>query len=298
MTGAERGFLLLTCSFGDPQRPVLTMAQLRTLSLRMQGKADPGEARELEESDLRALGYDGGFAHRILQLLSEEERLDAYLRSGKKRGCFPLSRISGEYPESVRKALGLEAPGCLWAKGELSLLREKKVALVGSRDLAPINYRFAEEVGFQAARQGYVLVSGNARGADRVAQESCLAAGGSVICVVADELQDKPSHDRILYLSEDDFDTSFSAQRALSRNRVIHSLGACTFVAQCSLETGGTWSGTVKNLRFGYSPVYCYDDGSEAVARLEQMGAISIDIEALKDFFSLPPVISDLFTMK
>ena len=294
MTGAERGFLLLTCSFGDPQRPVLTMAQLRTLSLRMQGKADPGEARELEESDLRALGYDGGFAHRILQLLSEEERLDAYLRSGKKRGCFPLSRISGEYPESVRKALGLEAPGCLWAKGELSLLREKKVALVGSRDLAPINYRFAEEVGFQAARQGYVLVSGNARGADRVAQESCLAAGGSVICVVADELQDKPSHDRILYLSEDDFDTSFSAQRALSRNRVIHSLGACTFVAQCSLETGGTWSGTVKNLRFGWSPVFCFDDGSEGIRMLEQMGAEVISLDGLRQFSALRPKTENL----
>lgn len=298
MTGAERGFLLLTGSFGDPQRPVLSMAQLRTLSLRMRGKADPGEARELEESDLRALGYDSAFAGRILQLLSEEERLDAYLRKGKKRGCIPLSRISREYPENVRKALGLEAPGCLWAKGDTQLLKQKMVSLVGSRELAPGNEGFAREVGRQAARQGYVLVSGNARGADRVAQESCLAAGGSVICVVADELWDKPAHERILYLSEDDFDAAFSAQRALSRNRVIHSLGACTFVAQCSLETGGTWSGTVKNLRFGYSPVYCYDDGSEAVARLEQMGAVAVGMEALEDFFSLPPVIGQLFSTK
>jgi predicted Rossmann fold nucleotide-binding protein DprA/Smf involved in DNA uptake len=119
-----------------------------------------------------------------------------------------------------------------------------------------------------------------------------------VVSVVADSLEVHPRRENVLYVSEESFDSVFSSQRALSRNRVIHSLGACTFVAQCSLETGGTWSGTVKNLRFGYSPVYCYDDGSEAVARLEQMGAISIDIEALKDFFSLPPVISDLFTMK
>ena len=38
-------------------------------------------------------------------------------------------------------------------------------------------FAFAEAVGRYAARQGLTLVSGNARGADRAAQESCLAAG-------------------------------------------------------------------------------------------------------------------------
>ena len=36
------------------------------------------------------------------------------------------------------------------------------------------NRTFAEEVGRQAALQGLTLVSGNARGADRAAQESCV----------------------------------------------------------------------------------------------------------------------------
>ena len=87
------------------------------------------------------------------------------------------------------------------------------VALVGSRELREENWKFAAEVGRQAALQGYVLVSGNARGADRTAQEACLAAGGKVICVVADDLWKQPLRENILYLSEDDFEEGFSAQR-------------------------------------------------------------------------------------
>ena len=91
----------------------------------------------------------------------------------------------------------------------------------------------------------------------------------------------------MLYLSEDGFDEEFSAQRALSRNRCIHALGRMVFVAQCDLQKGGTWSGTVKNLRFGWSPVACFRDGSEASRQLEQMGAYQIGLEDLQDFACL-----------
>ena len=108
--------------------------------------------------------------------------------------------------------------------------------MVGSRELGEENRIFAENVGRQAALQGYVLVSGNAKGADSTAQESCLTGGGSVICVVADELEKHPVQKNVLYLSEDGFDMVFSPYRALQRNRIIHSLGSCTFVAQSGLK--------------------------------------------------------------
>ena len=91
----------------------------------------------------------------------------------------------------------------------------------------------------------------------------------------------------MLYLSEDGFDEEFSAQRALSRNRCIHALGRMVFVAQCDLQKGGTWSGTVRNLRFGWSPVACFRDGSEAASQLEQMGAYQIGLADLQDFACL-----------
>ena len=143
--------------------------------------------------------------------------------------------------------------------------------------------------------QGYVLVSGNARGADRTAQDACLAAGGQVISVVADELYRHSLRDNVLYVCEDGFAEEFSSQRALSRNRIIHALGLKTFVAQSSLKMGGTWDGTVKNLRGGWSDVYGFRDGSEAMILLEQMGANLIGMDELAAFYDLPQKEENLF---
>ena len=281
MRAQEAGFLLLTSKLGNPERKCLSVAQFRVLTQRMQTAVKPEADRELAYTDLMALGYGEEMARRIVALLGEEALLAYYVRRGERKGCVPLSRLHPKYPTELRQRLGLDAPGCLWAKGELSILEMPKVSLVGSRDLRPENRRFAQEVGRQAAFQGYALVSGNARGADRAAQEACLAAGGWVISVVADELNKQPNRERVLYLSEDGFEEEFSAARALSRNRVIHALGCKTFVAQCNYQKGGTWDGSVKNLRFGWSPVFCFRDGSAAMELLAQMGAELVEMEAL-----------------
>ena len=234
-----------------------------------------------------ALGYSTEMAERIVGLLDDAVLLEHYLRRGQRGGCHVISRIGADYPEVLHNRLGAETPGCLWSRGELGLLKQPAVALVGSRDLNPENMKFAAEVGRQAARQGFVLVSGNARGADRVAQESCLDAGGDVIAVVADELERYTPNGHMLYISEDGFDLPFSGQRALSRNRLIHCMGLRTFVAQSGYQHGGTWDGTVKNLRFGWSPVYCYDDGSPSSKLLQEMGAEAIDLSKLHDIAAL-----------
>ena len=288
MTGAERGFLLLCCHLGDPQRRPLTVAQFRKLSRRVrESEKAPGD-RELESSDLTALGYGKQEAEHILALFDGEELLVRYLRKAAKCGCVPLTPLSAGYPRRLWEALGDDAPACLWARGDLTLLEQPGIALVGSRDLSPENAAFARQTGLEAARQGLTLISGNARGADRTAQDAALAAGGAVISIVADRLTDHIPTGRMLYLSEEGFDLEFSAQRALSRNRCIHALGLAAIAAQCSLRSGGTWDGSVKNLRFGWSPLYVFDDGSESAALLEQMGAMNIGFEELKDLRNLP----------
>jgi len=288
LTGTEKGFLLLTSHLGNPERQVLTTAQFRTLTDRVRHASVPLEDRELMVSDLVSLGYGRDLSLRILKLLSEEELLHRYLVRGQRLGCVPVTRVTEAYPLILRQRLGPDSPGTLWAKGDGSLLKTAAVSLVGSRELNPDNLSFAEAVGRHAAMQGLTLVSGNARGADRAAQESCLAAGGKVISIVADELWKHPSRENVLYISEEDYDSPFTAQRALSRNRCIHALGRMVFVAQSGLQKGGTWDGTAKNLRFGWSPVACFRDGSEASKELEQLGAYLIDLEDLKDFGNLP----------
>lgn len=287
MRSAEEGFLLLTSHLGDLQCKPLTVAGFRTLLSRVRSAARVEEDRHLELQDLLNLGYDRQSGENILFLLSRKEQMEYYVNRGTSQGCVPLTRASEEYPGSLRVRLGADCPGCLWTKGDISLLEKPAVSLVGSRDLGQQNFAFAKEVGRQAALQGYVLVSGNARGADRAAQDSCLEHGGQVVSIVPDSLLDIPSQKGVLYLSEDGYDMGFSSTRALSRNRLIHAMGKVTFVAQCSNGKGGTWNGCVQNLRNRYSPVFCFQDGSPATQKLLDMGAVAADIFDLSDFSKL-----------
>lgn len=295
MNAREEGFLLLSSTLGNPERKPLTTAQLRTLAQRVAMMERAEADRELTAADLYALGYGAEMARRILALLEDLPLLRRYHAKGWQADCTPITRVSQGYPVMLRKRLGLDSPGVLWAKGDLSLLEKPRVSLVGSRDIARLNAEFAAAVGREAARQGYVLVSGNARGADRIAQKACLDAGGQIISVVADELQKQKTESNILYLSEEGFDSAFTSVRALSRNRVIHALGEKVFVAQCALKIGGTWSGTVRNLKENWSPVFCFRDGSEASGALEQLGAKQITLADLTDMASLTDLQITLF---
>ena len=287
MNAREQGFLLLTSHLGDPDRKPLTVAQLRVLTACVRASEQPREERNMVTEDLMAMGYNRPSAERIVSLLSESERMRSYIMKGVRAGCMPITRITTGYPQLLHKRLGSDTPGVLWAKGEISLLEAPAIALVGSRELREENIAFAREVGRQAAVQGFVLVSGNARGADREAQEACLAAGGRVISIVADSLARQNVRKNVLYLSEDSYDLPFSTPRALSRNRLIHCMGRVTLVAQCRKEKGGSWDGSVNNLRHCWSPLYCFDDGSEGANALMDRGASPVTDWHLADFAGL-----------
>ena len=288
MTGPERGFLLLCSHLGNPGRRPLTVAQFRKLARLVRAGEKSPDDRDLEPGDLMALGYGKEESRRIVELFAGEALLDRYLQKARRAGCVPLTWLTPGYPQRLLEALGDDAPACLWARGDLSILDRDGIALVGSRDLNPENQRFAHQAGQEAAGQGLVLISGNARGADRTAQNSCLAAGGGVISILADRLCDHAPAENVLYLSEEGYDLEFSSQRALSRNRCIHALGLRAIAAQCTLRSGGTWDGSVKNLRHGWSPLYIFDDQSESAEVLEQMGAVKVGFENLKNLRDLP----------
>ena len=113
-------------------------------------------------------------------------------------------------------------------------------------------------------------------GADRTAQEACLQNGGSALVFPATELVYCPVREHVLYAAEGGFELGFSAQRALSRNRLIHAMGEKTLVAQTSCGKGGTWSGSLDNLQHEYSPLFVFDDGSDGAAALCTRGATPV----------------------
>ena len=290
--------LLLCADLGDGQKP-LTPAQFRLLRVHVLARPE-GEApaeRTLEEADLRALGLEASFARRVAALLDREAALDAYLRVGRELDVSPVTRVSPLYPARLR-LLGQDAPTVLFCRGDSSLLQRPAVALVGSRELTEAGRTFARRVGELAALEGFVLVSGNARGADQTAQEACLAAGGAVISVLPDSLADHdPAGERVLFVSEQGWHLPIAPYRALDRNRLIHALGEKTLAAQSRL-TGGTWSGSLENLRRGWSPLFVNEAGGPGCARLIALGANPVRLETLDSLRALTPAQLPLTEMK
>lgn len=288
MRAAERALLLLCGALDDGLTP-LSPREYRTLRLRMTRREAPA-GQPLTEDYLRSLGYPAPAAERIVSLLERQATLDVFLARAAAQGIAPLTRLSPQFPARLRR---LEAPAVLFLRGALP--EGPFLSLVGSRALLPENRRFAEGIGLLAAREGRTLVSGGANGADRAAQEACLAAGGRVLCIVPDELTRHRPAPRLTYCSEDGCNLAFTNARALHRNHLIHALGEQTFVAQCALHSGGTWAGTADNLRRGLSPVFVFQDGSHAVAELAGMGAelLSKVPSTLTELPALPPSIFD-----
>lgn len=288
MTGPERGFLLLCGELGDGLKP-LTPGQFRTLRARVLAREPAArEDRPLAREDLLALGYDGSFADRVTALLGREAALDSYLSLAREFGIRPLTRISPSYPARLRR-MGESAPPVLFCRGALDSLNQPGVALVGSRELSPAGRAFARRVGELAAREGLVLISGNARGADQCAQEACLAAGGRVLAILPEGLRDhSPATERISYLCQWGWHLPMLGYRALERNRLIHALGEKTLVAQ-SRTRGGTWQGSLENLRRGWSPLFVNADGGEGALALIDLGATPLRLDGLRSLRGLEP---------
>lgn len=279
MRAAERGMMLLCCPLADPEVKPLTLSKFRELSARVRalGSADADLMQDMREKDILRLGCNQEQAERIMALLRREERLDRYLAAMERAGVTALTRISEQYPVALAKKLGLSCPPVLFAKGDLSLLQYRAISVVGSRRLAPEGFAFAQTAGRLIAQEGFALCSGGAEGADRTAQRAAMENGGCAVIFTPQELYKYRPEKNTLYLSEDGFDLPFSTPRALSRNRLIHAMGEKVLVAQVRNGIGGTWSGTVENLRQGYSPVFVHDDGSEGARALMERGAAGVD---------------------
>ena len=283
--------LLCTAIPGDELTP-LTLAQLRVLGERVRAMGRPERPMaELRPNDLRHWGYELPEAERICALLDRENRLGAYLDRAREQGIYPLTRLSPEYPERIRKLLGMNAPPILYCAGNAALFSKRAVCVVGARDLHEPGATFSAAIGALAAREDRVLVSGNAVGADRTAQNACLEAGGSVIAFVADEREKHLPEDltRELMVSASGYDLPFSNPRALFRNHLIHAQGEQVFVAQCDGPKGGTWAGTTENLTRGWSEVYLCDDGSEPMLALWERGATPVSPKGLRSFDEATP---------
>jgi len=150
------------------------------------------------------------------------------------------------YPELLKQIS--DPPSLLFVQGDVSLLSQWQIALVGSRNPSASGRDTAYEFANYLAQGGIAITSGLAMGIDAAAHQGALAAQGKTIAVIGTGLDRVyPAKHRDLaheisssgvIVSEFALGTAPRAENFPRRNRIISGLSLGTLVVEAAVKSG------------------------------------------------------------
>tara|TARA_B110000037_G_scaffold216200_1_gene274818 strand:- start:90 stop:1097 length:1008 start_codon:yes stop_codon:yes gene_type:complete len=154
-----------------------------------------------------------------------------------------LTVCSSGYPKGLM-ALP-HPPAVLWYRGDVSLLDKIAVAVVGARNCTPYGRSVARSVAGTIVASGGIVVSGGARGIDRVAHDEAMS---KTIIVLGCGLLHPSAAKWVRWVEENggllvsEFHPAQSPTRWSfpQRNRIIAALSVGTVVVEAGLRSGAT----------------------------------------------------------
>ena len=172
--------------------------------------------------------------------------VDRSLDWASQPGQCLLTLADANYPRSLLEIP--DPPSILYIRGNPGLLRNRGLAIVGSRNATPQGLQTAETFARTLAAGGLGIVSGLALGIDAAAHRGALAAKGATIAVIgtgADRVY--PARNKELAMaiaehgtivSEFPLGTAAIAANFPRRNRIISGLVRGVLVVEAALESG------------------------------------------------------------
>ncbi|OIR02529.1 hypothetical protein GALL_154800 [mine drainage metagenome] len=157
-----------------------------------------------------------------------------------------VTLADSHYPKALLEIT--DPPPLLYAKGNLSLLNQPSIAIVGSRNASVQGEKNAEAFAHDLCSYGLCIVSGLALGIDGAAHRGALKANGATIAVVGTGLdivypakhRDLAHHiaEHGLIISEFALGTPSKPQNFPKRNRIISGLSVGCLVVEANLQSG------------------------------------------------------------
>jgi DNA protecting protein DprA len=163
-----------------------------------------------------------------------------------KSGAIFLTPNSPEWPNSLDDLS--QIPIGLIVKGDLSVLSEKSLAIVGTRNPTPYGVRVAGDFAAGFVDREWNIVSGGAYGIDSAAHKGALIAEGRTVAVLAAGIDVAyPAGNARLFaeicengalVSEVIPGAHAIPSRFLTRNRIIAALSQATLVVEAAFRSG------------------------------------------------------------
>jgi len=225
----------------------LNVLNSKRLEALLQVYSDLTEAlSHVDESLLKNLGCREDTVYTVLNRLEEFDSA-AYEAELHKRGLSFLDMDDPRYPASLRTLP--DAPVFLYWRGDLAILSQPCLALVGTREMSEYGERVTESFVPSIVRAGMVTVSGLALGIDAAVARETIDAGGKTVAVLGHGLAKihPVSNARLaeeivakggLILSEFPLDSEPGKFTFPARNRIIAGLSVGTVVLEAGEKSG------------------------------------------------------------
>ncbi|MDX1960352.1 MAG: DNA-processing protein DprA [Leptospiraceae bacterium] len=172
----------------------------------------------------------------------------------QKHNINILTYFSKDYPELLKEIYN--PPLVLFYKGNIKVLKEKLIAVVGTRKPSKISLDACEELPKYFSSENASLVSGIALGIDRKAMFSCLEKEIPVVGVMGTGFdKEYPRENKDLYqalkkkentiiITENRFHSPIGKWSFPERNRIITGLCKALIIMESPLKSGAMSSAT------------------------------------------------------
>jgi predicted Rossmann fold nucleotide-binding protein DprA/Smf involved in DNA uptake len=261
LTPDTQAILLLCASFGnsrDAYPQPLNLGEYHSLAkwlvsqqLRPADLLESSGQNLLQTCDLFTID-------RLESLLARGMMLALAVEKWTSKGLWIVGRGDPHYPDRFRQQLGSQAPAFLYGVGDIKLLAQGGLAIVGSRNIDEEGIEYTNRVADNCATQGIQIVSGGARGVDTAAMLAAISAGGNAVGILADSLAKAAVSSkyrsaiqdlRLTLVSAVDPQAGFNVGNAMGRNKYIYALADYGLVISSDYNKGGTWAGAVEALK-------------------------------------------------
>lgn len=152
-----------------------------------------------------------------------------------------------EYPVNLKNIY--DKPIILFAKGNLNLLNNKSVSIVGCRNCSLYGKNVAKKLAYALAKNNFTIISGLAKGIDKNAHIGALEASGNTIAVIGNgldnvypyenkELAEQIVKNNGLIITEYIVGTKPEKMNFPARNRIISALSQGIIVVEAKEKSG------------------------------------------------------------
>ena len=107
------------------------------------------------------------------------DRIEAEMEACQAQNIHILAMCEPDYPTLLR-AID-PPPPLLMLRGHPSILHQRSIAIIGSRNASAIGQKFTRQIAGELGEAGFSIISGMARGIDRMAHLGAMKSGTAAV---------------------------------------------------------------------------------------------------------------------